>query len=109
MVMDIRIWFRAIMQVVLIVNKGVIPGPSSIENAVGIKYMMELYPNPAKSSVTAVMPYNADWLLDIYDSFGRHLQQIDLTGAVLEIDINKLRSGLYIVVASQKTIPLLLW
>ncbi len=86
----------------LILHKGNIPGPSAIGEEVAAQHSMSIYPNPAKLKVTVIMPFEGDWLLEVYDSFGRSVQLKHSTGTTIELDINNLRSGLYLIVASQK-------
>ncbi len=86
----------------LILHKGVMPGPSSLDDIVTTQRAISVYPNPAISKVTVSIPYEGDWQLDVYDSFGRRVKSEHLTSERIELDVSNLRSGLYLIVASQK-------
>lgn len=84
------------------IRKGTLAGPSEInETHYGAK-AMEIYPNPVNSIVTVNMPTNDDWELIIYNYSGQLMYQTHFSGSMVRMDLNKLRSGLYVIVASQK-------
>lgn len=85
----------------VIMYKGVMPGPSDITKQSISKQVLKISPNPSKSYIQVELPESSTWNLSIYDSFGHLVLRYSITGAIGVIDINKLRSGLFLVVASQ--------
>ncbi len=85
-------------------HRGTLPGPSGIvENEYG-RQSMEIHPNPASSILNINMPDEGNWEISIINFAGQIISTTQFTGKQVQLDINKMRSGLYLIVASQKFI-----
>lgn len=85
----------------VVMYKGIIPGPSFIAENPLSKENLKISPNPASTIIQIEMPCSALWHIMVYDCFGQLVQTFEAEGIRTERDINKLRSGLYLIVASQ--------
>lgn len=85
--------------------KGTLPEPAGIEDNQEIP-QLGLFPNPASSEVKIILPGQGKWLVAFYDIYGRIVNSKEVSSGQNVFDVNKMRSGLYIVVASHKNILL---
>ncbi len=85
--------------------KGVPPGPSGIGNFTKAQ-QLEMYPNPAVDEVIIILPETGKWEVYCYDIFGQLVAEDFLKSGKNRISLNKMRSGLYLIVASQSNILL---
>jgi len=83
-------------------RKGTLAGPSDIEENKYARQSLKIYPNPVNSTATVYLSADGDWELAIYNYSGQLMYQSLFSGSTLQIDLNNLRSGLYLIVASQK-------
>lgn len=85
-------------------HRGTLPGPSDIvENKAGWQ-AMDIHPNPSGSILNINMPADDHWEITMVNFAGQIVLKTQFTGRQIQLDINKMRSGLYLVVASQKFI-----
>lgn len=83
-------------------QKGTLAGPSDIEEDKYARQSLKIYPNPVNSTATVNLSADGDWELAIYNYSGQLMYQSLFSGSTLQMDLNNLRSGLYLIVASQK-------
>ncbi|MFA6950795.1 MAG: T9SS type A sorting domain-containing protein [Lentimicrobiaceae bacterium] len=87
----------------IVMMKGVTPEPSAFEEMEGMPRSINLYPNPSNGKVTIELPLKGNWNIEIYNSFGMKVYtKFTPSANRITFDIKKLRSGLYIVTASQQ-------
>lgn len=66
------------------------------------EHSINIYPNPSKLGVSVELPFNGHWQVRIYNTSGQLVKQHE--GEIVRtvfMDTENLRSGLYIIVASQ--------
>lgn len=81
--------------------KGTLPGPSGIGDPLSIIGSLKISPNPANEVAKITMPFKQKWELTIVNSHGVVCERFVINGNSLTLDISKLRSGLYLITASQ--------
>jgi hypothetical protein len=65
----------------------------------------QLYPNPASSVITLDLAYDSRWvgkMIQIVNLQGQTVLQLQITGKILQIDINKLSAGVYFLAAKKE-------
>jgi hypothetical protein len=65
----------------------------------------QLYPNPANSFITLDLAYDARWIgkmIRIVNLQGQTVLQVQITGKILQIDLNKLQAGIYFLAAKRE-------
>jgi hypothetical protein len=87
----------------IVLYKGVEAGPSGIYEHEYRNYKSLLIsPNPANDFVFITLPSLDSWQISIYDSHGHKVKQFEsLKSEKLTLSTNNMRSGLYVIVASQ--------
>ena len=81
--------------------KGTIPGPSGFHEQHKLP-TLGLFPNPASEKVAINFPVAGEWKLEFYDITGHLIKTLEVAGDRTVVDINRMRSGLYLIVASHK-------
>ena len=62
---------------------------------------LEIYPNPALNSATLIFPEYAEWDVTITNYQGMIVKELVVKDEMTLLQLNELRSGLYLIVASQ--------
>ncbi|HLN52487.1 MAG TPA: T9SS type A sorting domain-containing protein [Lentimicrobium sp.] len=65
---------------------------------------LNLYPNPASHESVINLPSKGLWEIKVYDIMGSLVTSIEVMGDKEVLDLNKMRSGLYVIVASHGNI-----
>lgn len=82
--------------------KGITPGPIGISEFMpGKEPQMTIIPNPADKMVQIQLPSEDSWLITLTDIYGRHPESFYAQGKKIQYDIKQLKSGVYLVTASQ--------
>lgn len=58
---------------------------------------MKIYPNPANDSITIENPYGQAFLIKIYDLEGNVVKREHIPSDKIQIDVQDLRNGVYIL------------
>ncbi|MCX8147670.1 MAG: T9SS type A sorting domain-containing protein [Thermaurantimonas sp.] len=61
---------------------------------------INIYPNPASTSIHLTLPFDAEWKISLTDLTGRPLKNDVLSGQMGEISLNGLPAGTYILTAN---------
>lgn len=64
----------------------------------------QLYPNPSSSFITLDLTYDPRWIgkfIQIVNLLGQTVLQVQITGKIQQIEINKLQAGLYFLAAKK--------
>ena len=85
-------------------HRGTLPGPSDIVEIKAGWHAMDIHPNPAGSILNIDMPAEDYWEITMINFAGQIVLKTQFMGRQIQVDINKMRSGLYLIVASQKFI-----
>lgn len=63
----------------------------------GIKFSLNIYPNPVSRYLTLQFDPPAPFQLDLYDLLGRHLLSAELNETIQQIDLTNLDAGIYLL------------
>lgn len=79
------------------VGDSIVVDPTGIRT-IDIGKLVSLYPNPAASSATLVMPASINGTIHIVDLTGRNIMSIDQPSAITHIDLSQVPAGMYQVI-----------
>lgn len=88
------------------IYKGEIPGPQAVDDYHTQNVKISIYPNPASSQVYVSIDGNQniteqEWNIRLYNTEGELMMEEKMTSNKALLKTNRLKSGLYVIVASQ--------
>lgn len=84
--------------------KGTVPGPFGFAENPDLNTRLKIFPNPVNTMAHLYLPNDGEWEILIYNQMGQVERSGNYRGSEIELRLNELRSGLYMIVASQKNL-----
>lgn len=83
-------------------NSNAIAVNATCKEGVSENNEVELYPNPAKESITIALPNNDEKNIMVTDALGNLVMQFNTSDTLFTININNLPSGMYIIICKSE-------